>query len=116
MVLTLRTKQLMTSSLSTGVMVIPTAIAWGTGSTAFTENSSALNSECERNTISSTDLQSQTIEFTGTLATTEAVGSTIYEVGLFNTASSVAFILDTMYPLNKTSSIEFDTIFIMRNK
>lgn len=107
----------MCESLETGSIDVPSHIAFGTGSTAFSDTDTELDSETVRNAISNTDRQSTTIEWTGTLSTAQGNGTTIQEVGLFNdiTTGDMA-IRQVIYPVNKTSSFEYDAIFVMRIK
>ena len=115
MPLTLKGKQILVEAFETGILDIPTHIAWGSGSSSFTENDTILSDEFERNSISSVDRQSTTIEYTGTLTTIQGVGETIQEVGLFNDATSGdMWARDVLYPINKTNAFEYDTLFVLR--
>ena len=115
MPLTLKGKQVLVQAFETGVLDIPTHIAWGSGSSSFSENDIELDDEVERNAISNTDRQSTTIEYTGTLTTIQAVGDTIREVGLFNDATAGdMWARATLYPIEISNEFEYDTLFVVR--
>lgn len=112
-----KAKELIAQSLSTGTITVPSHVAFGDDDTAFTTADTALGNEFERKAISDTDLQTTTIQWTATLTTVDGNGYDIKEVGLFNASSGGdMFIRETMYPVSKTSSFEYDAIFVMRVK
>ena len=114
---TLKAKQLITTALQTGSITTPSYVAFGTGNTAFSETDTTLDTETVRNTILNTDKQNTTIEWTATLSEAQGNGTTIQEVGLFNDITSGdMFIRQVIYPVNKTSSFEYDAIFVLRIK
>ena len=114
---TLTWKQKICESLEVGTLDVPSHVAFGSGTATFSETDTELDSELVRNAISNIDRQSTTIEWTATLTEAQANGSTINEVGLFNDATTGDMaIRQIIYPVNKTSSFEYDAIFVMRIK
>lgn len=114
---TLVGREAVCEAFETGLLDDPTHIAWGSASASFDETDTTLGAEIQRNAINSIDRQSTTIEWTGTLSTAQGNGVNIVEVGLFNDPTTgTMFIRDTLYPVNKTSSFEYDTIMVIRIK
>ena len=113
--MTLLAKRLVASAFTTGTLPTPAYIAWGDGSTAYSEEDTALSNEIDRNAISDTDLSNQTVQYTGILSSSELVGSTIREAGLFDTSSSGnLFVRDTFEGIEKTNGFEVETIVVVR--
>lgn len=117
MAITLKAKQLINQALETGSLAVPSHMAWGSGSASFSESDTTLGSEIVRNAVGTTDRQSTTIEWTSTLSSGQANGESIYEIGLFNAATDGdMFIREVIYPVNKTSSFEYDAVALIRVK
>lgn len=114
---TLTAKQLITTALQSGSIVVPNYIAFGTGDSEFNETDITLETETVRNIVSNIDKANTTIEWTGTLTEAQGNGTTIEEVGLFNASSSGdMFVREVVYPVNKTSAFEYDIVAVMRIK
>ena len=108
-------KEKVTEAFTTGTLITPAFAAWGSSSTAFSEEDTALGSESERKAITDTDLQSQTVVFYSTLLTSDLVGSAISEAGLLSASTGgTLFIRDTFAEIDKTNQFEIDTEFIIR--
>jgi len=112
---TLLTKQKVAEAFTTGTLITPSHIAWGTDDTSFSVEDSALGTEVVRASITDTDLQSQTVVFLSTLTTADGNSNTLTEVGLFDAASNGnMFVRDTFAGIAKTNQFEIDTEIVIR--
>jgi hypothetical protein len=85
----------------------PTHFAVGTNSTAPNVTDSSLGAEDFRDAFDSQSRATTLVSFEGVILTTEATGSTLTEVGIFNSSSGgVMFSRNTFAALDKTDSIE----------
>jgi hypothetical protein len=76
------------SILAQSSTTFPSYIAIGTGTTAVAVTDTAMQTEIDRNILGSTTSSSGVVTYTCFFSKTEANGSTISEVGLFDAASS----------------------------
>jgi len=86
----------------------PNAIAVGTGSTAATNDDTALIAEVFKETASASK-SPFLIQYEMIMDTLDATGNTLAEYGLFNntaTTTGTMFTRNTFAPISKTSSIE----------
>jgi len=117
MVSTTTFKKKIAESITTGTLTKPSHIAFGTGTSTLTENSTSLGTETIRNAITSTNLQAQTVEMTATLTTAQGNSTYIAETGLFNAASAGdMYGCQSIIAFEKTSSFEYDITYIVRVK
>ena len=106
MVFTNKGRELILTHLNTDV----THMAWGDGSTTHTKTSTALGNEFLRKTIltKTQDNPTLTIDFEGFIASTEANGKTLKEVGIVDAASGGNFFTLHNHPdETKNDTIEF---------
>lgn len=107
-------KELIAASLAGSTFTAPSHLAWGDDNTAPTEDDTTLGNELIINAKDTALLTGTTIEINGNLSTTDLVGSTIKEVGLFNASSEGALFMRNIFAeIEKTSGFEVDTSFII---
>lgn len=110
------TKEYLAGALNGESFTAPTHMAWGDSSTAASATDTSLASEIERNELTS-ERNARTVEYISTLNTTEANGSTIQEVGMFNAATNgTIFSRSIISPISKNSTFEIQTINRLRVK
>lgn len=85
----------------------PTHFAIGTGTTSANVTDSSLVTEVFRDSFDSQTRSDTLVSFDGVVSTTEATGSTLTEIGVFNSSSAgTMFMRNTFAALDKTDSIE----------
>ena len=87
----------------------PVSIAIGTGSTSADVSQTALVGEVFKDAFDSTSKSDRLAKFEMVLSTIEATGSTVREIGMFNSTtgtSGTMFTRNTFAAVDKTSAIE----------
>jgi hypothetical protein len=82
--------------ISQSSVVFPSYIAIGTGTTAVAVTDTAMETEVDRNAITSTTDASGVVSFQAFFSKTQANGSTISEVGLFDAAAAGTMICHSL--------------------
>ena len=115
MVITTKTKELLVSFLGGNTETAPTHIAFGTTTTTPNEENITLGTENIRLTTTDTSATGKEISFSTTLASTQASGETLAEMGLFNANSAgTMFVHSTYTDITKTTSFEIQATITMR--
>jgi len=107
-------KELIATAINGSGFTAPTYTAWGDDGTDETVNDTSLGNELLRDGKESSIRQNNVVEILGSLGTSELVGETIREAGLFDAASDGNMcIRGTFADIEKTNQFEIESIYII---